>query len=230
MFLFELCFGTKRTSIRENTDELHKKIDTMAKRIPEILGLLDTNMTKTITSSIDKTTNEIQKLTLNSRNKGNFTEIAILNFIQSRFSDHTINRLDVGGDMVIDSSILIEVKNYAKSVPKQEIDKFESDSEPYKVSIFISIGVISRKKDRINIETINGRYLIYLSNSYEELVEAAITLSFQLTKEKIPINKLEQECRILKEKLASIQLRMREFHELSLNANKLYGEICSSNI
>lgn len=79
-----------------------------------------------IYTAISDVSHKIDILKSKPITKGNMTETIVFTALSQRYNNAISVKSGHSGDIIIDD-ILIEVKNYARSVPKKELDKFYRD-------------------------------------------------------------------------------------------------------
>jgi nucleoid DNA-binding protein len=170
----------RRVIDSESRNETKKLIDSTAESIEKRMS--------------DNFKIELSNFFRTSSRKGKMGERILLEILKSKFP--TIGIEDVSGtphsaDILLDSTILLESKNYSKTVPSKEIEKFMRDMSESKVTfgIFVSFGVGITGHHRFSIDKFTDpihnnevKFIVYVPYATEELIESAVLMTLELKK------------------------------------------------
>ena len=132
-------------------------------------------------SEIDKKLELMKKdLTATSQKRGKVGEVLVYNILLEHFPTLHLENISIGGDMIFDKNILIEVKNYTKTVDKKCITDLKTNltnNNDMCIAVLISIGQSIACHGKLEIEKINNKYIIYVPNADKDLIICACLLA-----------------------------------------------------
>lgn len=128
----------------------------------------------------------------NSSLKGKVGECNMVDILKKYLLNYQIELIgkkeSSAGDILIHNSdfkFMVENKDYKKSLPKKEIEKFHKDHKlhpEYNASILINMKESIACHNNLQIEEIDGRFVIYLTyfNNNPSIIRTVITILEQL--------------------------------------------------
>ena len=131
---------------------------------------------------VDSVANLLSRFASKSTLIGQFGE-NIVDDVLSEFKDMSIvnsTKKNTSGDFVINGNIIIEVKNYTKSVPTSEIEKLKRDigaNIGIKAAIFIAFGSAITGHKRYDIEYFGQVPILFVPNASREGIMWAVILA-----------------------------------------------------
>lgn len=187
------------------TNEVKKNSDTMVDCIRSQSSMTE-KIIDPITSRIDKMNTEVEKIfsiKSSSNTKGKFGEAIIESHISTIFPHYQITNMSQfghEGDYQIDTEngkILLEVKTYSNSVPKDQIEKLYKDIDrtgvPCAILLSTTSGIVGKKHIEWEIYGKNKCIVLFFPNS--TLGQEAVVFSFLFMKALIElgVNKVSHD-------------------------------------
>lgn len=143
--------------------------------------------------SLKRTINEKNQIIENNSSlKGKAGECNMVDILKKYLLNYQIELIgkkeSSAGDILIHNSefkFMVENKDYKKSLPKKEIEKFHKDHKlhpEYNASILINMKESISCHNNLQIEEIDGRFVIYLTyfNNNPSIIRTVITILEQL--------------------------------------------------
>jgi len=114
--------------------------------------------------------------------RGQIGEAIIVDLLKPIFETvENVAKQNRTGDIIVNHSVMIEVKNYQDTVPTTQVEKFERDfgEHPEMIGgVFISRSTNIAKKATIDVSFDRNRPIIYLSNVSDEVIIVSVKLLF----------------------------------------------------
>lgn len=120
--------------------------------------------------------------------RGALGEDYVMNILKPHFNAEYTRHDAKSADIIVDKSIMVEVKNYTRAVPTTEVEKFRRDLGAGSAlgGVFISLGSsIARKKTfEYTVEAVRGGTIpvIYISTDVSEVILLAIEMIMAVIK------------------------------------------------
>lgn len=225
-------------SMNHHTDSIKYDIHTIKSQI--------NNMD--IGDKFEKLTDVLEELlgiNENSCKKGRLSESVIFKMVKNRFKDYTVHEtrnIPHSGDAIINlnsdnhnEKIMLEIKNYSRTVDKDEIEKLKKDMRYMKIrySIMISLrsGFVRQKQMTIQEFQYLGTkyYILFLPNLFGQLdkieasvllVERLIELDKNINDKSVNIDKISDHLRELDNIYTDFNIVKHNFFELEKNIKK----------
>lgn len=174
------------TAINSKIESVEKCVSSKVETVNMILNSNVIESLKRCETKLDAINTTYNKATT----KGHLGEIEVVELLRelkSHTTEHVASKKGEKGDIHVTSpnqhKYLIEVKNYEKSVPGTEIEKFENDvksSPEFRVGILLSLrsGIAQRaRKRRFQVAYVNKQYFIYVPNMSRDTALAVWSVS-----------------------------------------------------
>jgi len=184
---------------------------------------------------------DINKKSMASSNKGIIGEQLVFDILERYYHIKSTAKYSKAGDFQIKTdvgNILIEVKNYSKTVGKIELDKFERDiarDNKIRGAIFISLNsrIVGYKESvHFEEELIDGRTMpiVYLSSKDSRIIKVMIDLIIAHMRSKVRTSDIDIDFVISKVEELSKQMRLlsqcrTQITEMRTSLNKYIDDI-----
>jgi hypothetical protein len=204
-----------------------------------ISGLSDEDIVKIMEHSYKLST--FKKKTIGSSQKGLEGEKIVSDILNKHYEIKNTSKYAKAGDFHIKTEvgqILVEVKNYSKTVGRMELEKFERDiarDNSIKGAIFISLDsqIVGYKESvHFELELIDGRNIpvAYINSQNPKIIKTMIDLIIAHIKSRIKTNDIDVDFVISKVDEMSKQINLmsqcrNQISEMRISINKSIDDL-----